>query len=51
MEVLQTYQDEWMEDYNNDITYQGKMCCGCTLKEVSLDGKTIWAEKISLNLN
>jgi transposase InsO family protein len=45
MEDLQKDLDDWMDDYNNERTHQGKMCCGRTPKETLLDGKSIWAEK------
>ena len=52
IEELQTDLDEWIVEYNERRTHQGKMCCGRTPMETFLDGKQIWREKqIGLNLN
>ncbi|SCZ65193.1 Integrase core domain-containing protein [Photorhabdus luminescens] len=48
LEALQADLDIWLENYNNERTYQGKICCGRTPMETLFDGKRIWAEK---NLN
>lgn len=40
--------DNWLMHYNNELTHQGKMCCGRTPMATLLDGKRVWAEK---NLN
>ncbi|WP_339144314.1 IS481 family transposase [Pseudoalteromonas galatheae] len=45
LEELQKDLDEWINYYNNDRTHQGKKCCGRTLFETLLDGKSIWVEK------
>lgn len=45
LEELQLDLDEWIEEYNNNRTHQGKMCCGRTPMETFLDGKRIWREK------
>ncbi len=45
MEDLQKDLDVWIEEYNNERTHQGKMCCGRTPMETLLDGKKIWVEK------
>ena len=45
MEDLQKNLDEWIEYYNNERIHQGKKCCGRTLLEILVDGKSIWAEK------
>jgi len=45
IEELQKDLDEWIENYNNERTHQGKMCCGRTPIDTLLDGKSIWAEK------
>ncbi|MBV4412634.1 S-type pyocin domain-containing protein [Enterobacteriaceae bacterium YMB-R22] len=37
--------DGWLAHYNNERTYQGKMCCGRTPMETLLDRKHIWAEE------
>ena len=43
--ALQKDLDEWLDYYNNQRTYQGKMCCGRTPMATLQDGKTIWKEK------
>lgn len=45
MEELQKDLDDWIENYNNERTHQGKMCCGRTPMETLLDGKSVWADK------
>jgi len=45
MEELQQDLDEWLAYYNNEQTYQGKMCCGRTPLATLIDGKRVWAEK------
>lgn len=45
LDELQRDLDEWINDYNNERTHQGKMCCGRTPLATLLDGKRIWAEK------
>ncbi len=45
LDALQSDFDEWLAHYNNERTYQMKMCCGLTQMERLLDGKRIWAEK------
>jgi len=45
VDQLQKDLDDWLEYYNNERTYQGKMCCGRTPMETLLDGKQIWKEK------
>lgn len=47
-DTLQLDLNEWLADYNNERTHQGKMYCGRTPMETLLDGKPIWAET---NLN
>jgi transposase InsO family protein len=42
---LQKDLDDWLVYYNNERTYQGKMCCGRTPMSTLLDGKTVWSEK------
>ncbi len=46
IETLQADLDEWMENYNQNRTHQGKMCCGRTPMETLEDGKNIWQEKL-----
>ena len=50
IEELQHDLDEWLWNYNNERTHQGKMCCGRTPLETLIDGKEIWRNKID-NLN
>lgn len=45
LEELQTDLDKWLEEYNNQRTHQGKMCCGRTPMATLHDGKQIWREK------
>ncbi len=45
LEQLQADLDEWLEEYNNERTHQGKMCCGRTPMQTLEDGKKIWQEK------
>lgn len=46
MEELQKDLDEWLEQYNNERTHQGKICCGRTPIATLEDGKSIWKEKL-----
>lgn len=45
IESLQHDLDNWMQEYNNKRTHQGKMGCGRTPMQTLLDGKQIWKEK------
>jgi len=36
---------EWLMDYNQERTHQGKMCCGRTPMATLEDGKQVWLEK------
>ena len=45
LEDLQKDLDEWLQQYNNDRTHQGKMCNGRTPMETFIDGKTVCQEK------
>ena len=36
----------WLEHHNTQRTHEGKMCCGSTLKQMLLDGKELWKEKV-----
>jgi len=45
IEMLQVDLDLWLDDYNNNRTHQGKMCCGRTPMQTFLDGLQIWREK------
>ena len=46
LEELQTDLDAWIDEFNNDRTHQGKMCCGRTPMQTLLDGKKLWEEKV-----
>ena len=47
---LQADLDAWVEQYNNERTHQGKMCCGRTPMQTLRDGRMLWDEKVgSLN--
>ena len=46
LEELQADLDAWMDEFNNDRTHQGKMCCGRTPMQTLLDGKKLWEEKV-----
>ncbi len=45
IDELQRDLDIWLEEYNNNRTHQGKMCCGRTPMQTFLDGLNIWREK------
>lgn len=45
LDELQDDLDIWLEYYNNERTHQGKMCCGRTPMETSIEGKSTWQEK------
>ena len=47
LEELQQDLDAWIENYNNERTHQGKMCCGRTPYATMLAGKEIWDAKIT----
>jgi hypothetical protein len=52
MDDLQTDLDQWMIEYNERRTHQGKMCNGRTPLETFIDGIKIWRQKdLGLNLN
>jgi transposase InsO family protein len=52
MEELQIDLDNWIKDYNENRTHQGKMCCGRTPMQTFLDSIIKWREKdIGLNFN
>jgi transposase InsO family protein len=42
---LQRDLDNWITEYNNDRTHQGKMCCGRTPMVTLVDGKQVWKAK------
>jgi len=45
IDELQKQLDEWIMQYNEQWTHQGKMCCGRTPMQTLIEGKTIWREK------
>ena len=45
LEELQKNLDEWLEDYNNKRTHQGKRCQGRTPMETFMDGMTALTSK------
>ena len=44
---LQADLDDWIAQYNNERTHQGKMCCGRTPMQTLIDGKEAWRDKIT----
>ena len=46
LEELQTDLDVWIDNYNEQRSHQGKMCCGRTPMQTRLDGKQLWREKV-----
>lgn len=46
LDELQTDLDAWIDEFNNDRTHQGKMCCGRTPMQTLLEGKQLWKEKV-----
>lgn len=46
LEELQADLDQWVQQYNEERTHQGKMCNGRTPMKTFLDGLTIVREKI-----
>jgi len=51
LEELQDDLDSWIDEYNNQRTHQGKMCCGRTPEQTFLDGIKIVRQKVDgLNL-
>jgi len=50
LEELQEDLDSWINDYNDQRTHQGKMCCGRTPAQTFLDGIKIVRQKVD-NLN
>ena len=52
LEELQKDLDIWVDDYNDNRTHQGKMCCGRTPKQTFLEGQKEWRVKVDdLNPN
>ena len=45
IEALQKDLGKWIDAYNNERPYQGKMCCGRTPIVTVEDGTEIWKEK------
>jgi transposase InsO family protein len=50
LDELQVDLDNWLTEYNNERTHQGKMCCGRTPLQTLIVGKEVWKEKVD-NLN
>lgn len=48
LEELQYDLDSWLDEYNNNRTHQGKMCCGRTPMQTLVDGKLVWGEKLAI---
>jgi transposase InsO family protein len=46
LDELQKDLDLWLDDYNNNRTHQGKMCCGRTPMQTFIEGKNIWREQV-----
>ena len=46
LEELQFDLDEWLKDYNEERTHQGKICDGRTLMQTLFDGKQAAIEKM-----
>ena len=47
---LQDDLDQWLENYNEERTHQGKMCCGRTPMQTFIDGISVHKEKV-IDLN
>lgn len=45
LKELQKDLVEWLDYYNNNLTYQDKMCCERTQMKTLLVGKQNWLEK------
>ena len=37
--------EKWIDQYNSERAYHGKMCCGRTPMDTLEDGRKIWEEK------
>tara|TARA_R110002096_G_C14499508_1_gene715270 strand:+ start:146 stop:1144 length:999 start_codon:yes stop_codon:yes gene_type:complete len=46
LEVLQADLDAWVDDYNNNRSHQGKMCCGRTPMQTLREGRELWEAKV-----
>lgn len=46
IDELQVDLDSWIDYYNRQRTYQGKMCCGRTPLQTLVDAKEVWDEKV-----
>jgi hypothetical protein len=50
LDALQADLDAWVDDYNNERSHQGKMCCGRTPMQTLREGRELWEAKVgSLN--
>ena len=47
LDALQADLDAWVDDYNNERSHQGKMCCGRTPMQTLRDGRELWEAKVS----
>ena len=45
IEDLQKNLDDWIYNYNNERTHQGKICEGKTPMQTLLAGKEVWSKK------
>jgi len=45
LETLQTDLDQYMNEYNNERTHQGKRCKGRTPMDTFIEGKHLYSEK------
>ena len=46
LEALQADLDAWVDDYNNNRSHQGKMCCGRTPMQTLREGRELWEAKV-----
>lgn len=46
LDDLQADLDAWVEQYNQERTHQGKMCCGRKPMQTLRDGRLLWEEKV-----
>lgn len=47
LDDLQADLDAWVDQYNNERTHQGKMCCGRTPMQTLRDSRELWDQKVS----
>jgi transposase InsO family protein len=46
LDELQLDLDDWLREYNEERTHQGKHCCGRTPMQTLLDGKEVTLQKV-----